>query len=193
MERREPLLSFVKKELSLDASGHDVEHALRVEANARRIQATEGGNLEIIVASALLHDVIDEKLFDDTEAQKEKVRSLLVGLDYPEEEILAILDIISTMSWHKREDLASLPCLEQQIVTDADRLDAMGAIGVARTFAYGGAHGRPLSGGIKHFHDKLLHLHKYLYTKTAKRLAKKRAAFLYLYLDAWHDETGSID
>ena len=88
-----------------------------------------------------------------------------------------------------QEDFSKRITLEGKIVQDADRLDAIGAIGIARTFAFGGEHGRPMAESIQHFHDKLLHLKALMNTETGRQMAEKRHAFLEKFLEEYLEET----
>ena len=154
-----------------DSGGHDAEHTLRVYHNAMRIAETEPGcDREITALAALLHDADDHKLFH-TENNK-NARAFLEGR-VPAERVDRICACINSVSFS--QNLGRVPeTLEGKIVQDADRLDAMGAIGIARTFAYGGEHGRPVKESVQHFHDKLLLLKDMMNTETAKQLAAGR-------------------
>jgi uncharacterized protein len=199
------LPSFVRQEIGSDRSGHDFSHAKRVLTLARQIASKEGGNLRIIEAAALLHDTVDSKLFIDTQKQATKVRDILTQNAYSPSESQAVLQIITTMSWHLHTE-GSLS-LEQKIVTDADRLEALGAIGIIRCIEYGSAHGRVFyeeknivrqdgkasfgessETDLSHFYDKLLKLGDHFYTATGKEMAEKRIAFLKEFLAEFYEE-----
>jgi uncharacterized protein len=199
------LLSFVEQEIGSDRSGHDPTHAKRVLSLAKQIAAKEGGNLRLIEAAALLHDTIDSKLFSNPQGQIDKVTSFLKANGYRDEEIQAILAIITTMSWHLHNDKPV--SLEAAIVTDADRLEALGAVGIIRCIEYGSVHGRPFyeeknlkrdSSGVhfaqtsetdlSHFYDKLLKLGEHFYTPTGKKMAEQRIAFLQSFLTEFYNE-----
>ena len=188
---------FLNQELGQDSSGHSVDHAKRVNHLAKKIQHQEGGDLLIIETAALLHDVMDKKLFNDLTNQKQKINQLLESLNYTTRQIQHIFEIIETISYsggHQKP----LQSLEAKIVQDADRLDALGAIGIARTFMYGGAKQSKMYDGttgvesfeteqvyrdhqgtvIGHFYEKLFKLRDLMNTETARQLANERHAFM---------------
>ena len=201
------ILMFIKEELGNDSSGHSIDHALRVQRLAKKIQETEGGNIRIINVGALVHDIIDPKLFHDVEAQKKKLEMFLREQSYISTEIEQIFDIIETISYNGGHQ-AQLNSIEAQIVQDADRLDAIGAIGVGRTFMYGGARGSKMydesidvqefesveayrkhqSTVIHHFYEKLFKLKELINTETAKQMAQKRHDFMQTFVDQFLDE-----
>ena len=168
---------FVKSELGNDATGHDWWHIHRVVQMAKRIAAEEAANIFICEIAALVHDVADEKLNDSKEAGLLKVSTWLENQPFAYEERLHIMEIISTMSYNAGTN-PPMRTLEGQIVQDADRLDAIGAIAIARTFLYAGWKGDPIydpqlpprdsmtraeyrngkSTAINHFYEKLLKL-----------------------------------
>ena len=170
-----------------NAGGHDAAHSLRVYRDAMKIAETEPeADKEIVALAALLHDADDHKLFH-TE-NNENTRSFLMENRVPEETIDQICAAINAVSFSqnrgKRPDT-----IEGRIVQDADRLDALGAIGIARTFAYGGEHGRPLLESMQHFHDKLLLLKDAMNTESGRALAEGRHAFLEAFLRELEKET----
>ena len=147
---------------------------------------TPEADKEIVALAALLHDADDHKLFH-TE-NNENTRSFLMENRVPEETIALICAAINAVSFSqnrgKRPDT-----IEGKIVQDADRLDALSAIGIARTFAYGGEHGRPLLESMQHFHDKLLLLKDAMNTESGRALAEGRHAFLEAFLRELEEET----
>ena len=167
---------YIRDLYSGNSDGHDLDHSLRVYSNAMLIAETEPDcNIEAVALAALLHDADDHKLFD-TEGNENAVSFLKSnGVDNAETEF--IVRIINSVSFSKNRDQTP-DSLEGQIVQDADRLDAMGAIGIARTFAYGGKHGRSLESSIDHFHEKLLLLKDGLNTAKAREMASARHEFL---------------
>lgn len=169
-----------------NAGGHDVSHTMRVFHNALKIAETEPGcDLEIVSLGALLHDADDHKLFR-TE-NNANARAFLSGQNVPPERIERICRVINSVSFSqnrgKRPDT-----LEGKIVQDADRLDALGAVGIARTFAYGGEHGRSLDSSISHFYEKLLLLKDEMNTGTGKVIAEERHVFLLTFLEEYNKE-----
>lgn len=184
---------FVKEIHSEDASGHDWFHIDRVRKLALQLHGREGGDKFIIEMSSLLHDVADEKLHGDEEKGIERITDFLSTLEVSEEKINKIIYIIRNISY-KGGNGNRIETVEGQIVQDADRLDALGAIGIARTFAYGGNKGRMLyhpdilprdtmtkeeyrsgeSPSLNHFYEKLFKLKDLMNTESAKKEAEQR-------------------
>lgn len=187
---------FAEKIFASDSSGHDFAHTLRVCRMAERIARQEGANVPLVKLAALLHDVDDHKLSPDTADTKSRAAAFLQSQSVDAETAKTVLRIIGQVSFSRN----TLPpdTLEGKCVQDADRLDAMGAIGIARTFAYGGAHGRPVyvpgddRCSIAHFYEKLLLLKDRMNTPAGKALAEERDRFLRTFLDTflseWSDE-----
>lgn len=171
-----------------NAGGHDAAHTLRVVKNAMRIAEEEPGcDRKIVMLAAFLHDADDHKLFR-TENYR-NARKFLSENGISEAETDAVLRAVDAVSFSKNGGKAP-ETLEGKIVQDADRLDAIGAVGIARTFAYGGEHGRPPEASVGHFYDKLLKLKDLMNTESGKRLAERRHAFLEAFLQELEDETG---
>ncbi len=181
----EQALRYITDLFRNDAGGHDAEHTLRVYRSAMQIAETEPECDRLIVSlAALLHDADDHKLFH-TE-NNENARRFLKDRVTPEQ-TEKICSCINAVSFSRNR--GKVPdTLEGKIVQDADRLDAMGAIGIDRTFAYGGEHGRPLQDSVQHFYDKLLLLGDMMNTELAKQLAAKRHAFLKTFLKELDEE-----
>lgn len=198
---------YVKEKLSMDSSGHDYWHIERVVNNAQKILPFEtADNLKVIV-SAWLHDIGDYKLNNGKDKTKEIVFPLLISLKFSEDFAEEIIQIISEVSY-KGGHNSTPSSLEAKIVQDADRLDAMGAVGIARAFAYGGSKGRELynpeespneyidmdsykkntSCTINHFYEKLLKLKDLMNTETAKKIALERHNYMINFLDEFHKE-----
>ena len=179
---------FAKDIFSADSSGHDYHHTLRVWALARTIGEAEGADMAVVELAALLHDVDDHKLSPDTAENKDRAAGFLRSQGVAEDRVKEILRIIDRISFSRNR----LPpdTLEGKCVQDADRLDALGAIGVARTFAFGGSHGRAIhdpegedrSSSIAHFYDKLLLLKDRMNTETGRRMALHRHEYLENFL-----------
>lgn len=211
-EKREIVFStemFVRQKLENDGSGHDWWHIYRVRNLALKIAETEGGDSFTVEMAALLHDIDDWKITGNSE--QNQVKNWLNKLGTDEETSENILEIIEQVSFKGAgvETIPSTP--EAKIVQDADRLDAIGAIGIARTFAYGGSKGRLIynpdikpenhvdfeaykkNNGptINHFYEKLLLLKDRLNTVTARRIAEKRHQFMESFLEEffreWHE------
>ena len=158
-------MEYIRALFQGNADGHGYDHTLRVWRNAVEIAETEAGcDRETVSLAALLHDADDHKLFS-TE-NNENARRFLEGRVPPDkaEKICAVINTVSfSRNRGKRPDTP-----EGRIVQDADRLDAIGAVGIARTFAYGGKHGRTPEDSIAHFHEKLLLLKDMMNTEKAK-------------------------
>ena len=207
----ENALEFVKKYFENECSGHDYFHTLRVFKMAKQIALKENANVKIVMLAALLHDVDDIKISLETNANKDNARKFLLANNLTEEEIELICNIISEVSYRGNETIPS-NTLEGRIVQDADRLDAIGAIGIARAFTYGGNHNRVMhdpnakpnlnmneveyrnhvSTTINHFYEKLFNLKKLMNTDTAKELARTREEFMREYITRFYDEWDGI-
>ena len=200
--------TYVERKLSGEGSGHDWWHIVRVRKLAEKLALAEGGDSFICQLAALVHDLVDDKLVADEELALAEARDLLTRAGVAADQTDQVLTIIQAISYKGGSQNHLDLTLEGQIVQDADRLDAMGAIGVARTMAYSGYHGRVIHDpevaarqnmtleqyrshqgtAITHFYEKLLLLKDLMKTKTAKELAKGRHAFLEAYLDQFFAE-----
>lgn len=200
---------YVKSILEDDSSGHDWWHIHRVRGLARKIAANEGANIFICELTALLHDLADEKLIGDEEKGLNSIHDWLERNEVNENDIQHILSIIRTMSYKGGNNVA-VETLEAKVVQDADRLDALGAIGIGRTFAYAGAKGQLMydpnipvrdkmtkeeyrkgeSTAINHFYEKLLKLKDLMNTEYGRKLAEERhrylEEFLHSFLNEWN-------
>ena len=206
---------FVKTELLHSEGGHDWFHAERVWKTARIIARAEKVNMFIVAAGALLHDIGDHKFTDGDESiGLLKARTLLEKLSVDPAAIDHIEKIMSNISFKGGNFKQDFFSLELAVVQDADRLDALGAIGIARAFNYGGFKGRELynpaikpvtamtvqqyqksiSPTINHFYEKLLLLKDRMNTDTGKQLALQRHRFMELYLEQffreWYGDKG---
>ena len=171
-----------------NADGHDLDHSIRVYNNAVNISKSYAdADFLIIVLASLLHDADDHKLFD-TE-NNENARRFMEDQNISEEYMNRICDVINSVSFSKNKGVKP-STLEGCIVQDADRLDALGAIGIARAFAYGGRNNRSLVESVKHFHEKLLLLKDQMNTPEAKRIAEERHKFLEDYILELYKEMG---
>ena len=200
-------LEYVKKIFENDYSGHDYFHTLRVFKMATHIATKENANLEIVQLAALLHDVDDIKLSPKTYEEKTNARRFLAANNIDEITISEICQIISEISYMGNDSVVP-KTLEGRCVQDADRLDALGAIGIARAFAYGGNHNRSmhhpdikpnmnmgkqeydnhLSTTINHFYEKLFKLTELMNTCTAKVIAKDRETYMKDFIIEFMDE-----
>ena len=180
-------ISYIRDLFQGNFGGHDAAHSLRVYRTALLIaESEEGCDMEIIALAALLHDADDHKLFH-TEGNA-NARSFLNAQKVAPEKIERVCEAINAVSFSQNRGRRP-ETLEGRIVQDADRLDALGAIGVARTFAYGGEHGRSLDESVAHFYEKLLLLKDELNTETARKLAEPRHAFLERFLEEHEKES----
>jgi uncharacterized protein len=178
---------YIRELFSGNAGGHDASHTLRVYQNALLIAENENPcNMEIVSLAALLHDADDHKLFH-TE-NNSNARQFLASQKLDKELIEEIIRAINSVSFSRNRGRKP-ETIEGIIVQDADRLDAIGAIGIARTFAYGGEHGRSLESSVQHFHDKLLLLKEEMNTEAARKLAEDRHRFMEQFLLEYQKET----
>ena len=183
----ENAISYIQELFRADSGGHDAEHSMRVYHNALIIADQETScDREIIALAALLHDADDHKLFSTS--NNANARSFLEKNHVPPERIDRICEVINSVSFSQNK-YRKPETTEAMVVQDADRLDALGAIGIARTFAYGGEHGRPIEESVQHFYDKLLFLKDLMNTKAGKELAVNRHAFLGVFLKELEEET----
>ncbi len=202
-------IDFVKKELANAEGGHDWFHTERVYKNALLISKTETVNLLVVQLSALLHDIADSKFYngDETIGPK-RAYSFLQSQNVDTLIIEDVIKIIENISYKGGNFKASFSSIELKVVQDADRLDAIGAIGIARTFNYGGFKNRSLydpnippnlnmtkeeyknskAPTINHFYEKLLLLSNKMHTKTAQKIAKKRHFFMEQFLTQFYTE-----
>ncbi|WP_332633038.1 HD domain-containing protein [Halalkalibacter flavus] len=200
---------WVKDQLANEKTGHDWYHIKRVTKQAQEIAEIEGADELIVILAALTHDLIDDKVVESEEQGVKNVDDWLIKIGTTEEQRQHILTIITTMSF-KGGTNKPVTTLEAQVVQDADRLDAIGAIGVARTFVYAGSKGDPMydptlfvretltvdeyrngrSSAIGHFYEKLLKLKDLMNTKEGKVRALERHQFLEGFLEQFLDEWG---
>lgn len=205
----EKTIDYVKNELRNAEGGHDWYHISRVWKNAVYIAEKEKkGNLLIIQLAALLHDIADAKFYNgDEEIGPRIARNYLNSTGLPDSIIDHIIQIIENISFRKRNEKNDFNSIEFEIVQDADRLDALGAIGIARVFNYGGFKNRPIYDPIDptengileseankrhtigHFYDKLLLLSGMMNTSTGKKIANERHLFMVKFLEQFYKET----
>lgn len=187
----EKAIGYITELYRGNSDGHDLEHSLRVYHTAMKIAANyRGCDMTVVALGALLHDVDDHKLFNtenNANARKFMECNNVTGAKADE-----ICEVINSVSFSKNKD-RDPATLEGKIVRDSDRLDAMGAVGIARTFAYGGKNGRSLDDSVQHFYDKLLLLKDLLYTDEAKRMGEERYQFLTGFLEEYKKETEERD
>jgi uncharacterized protein len=196
------IAEYVQQTLQNDTTGHDFAHIKRVVSNARQLLVTEPhANRLIVLTAAYLHDVIDDKLVDDVQVQQNEVQRQLKTWGYESDDITAIMEIMTHMSYSANLKHHYQLSLEGQIVQDADRLDALGAIGIARAIYFGGHFGDPIYDPqqeprnvhdkttyrhhttiINHFYEKLFHLPGLMNTLAAKKIATQRCAYMHTFV-----------
>ena len=204
-------LEYVKEVFETDYSGHDFFHTFRVYKMATGIAVKEKANLEIVQLAALLHDVDDIKLSPETYMNKDNARNFLKCNKVSDSVIETICQIIDEISYRGNDSVIP-KTLEGKCVQDADRLDAIGAIGIARAFAYGGNHNRVMhnpdfspnlnmdmeeyhkhvSTTINHFYEKLFKLKDSMNTDIAKTIAQDRERYMKDYISEFMDEWEGI-
>ena len=203
------LNELVYSKFKFEGTGHDWYHIKRVVDAAKYIQSKEGGDESLIHVSALLHDISDHK-FNGGNFDKggEMTKEILKDLEFPESFIEKAIYIVKNVSFKGNGVEEKMDLLEGKIVQDADRLDAIGAIGIARTFAYGGSIGQPIylpdsppqqhdskeaylqnrSHTVNHFYEKLFLLKDRMNTATGKILAQKKHDYMEAFLKAFYAE-----
>ncbi|TPR14871.1 HD domain-containing protein [Apilactobacillus timberlakei] len=202
------IANFVEGQLADDQTGHDFSHIKRVVKLAEQLSdEIPSSNQMIVLTAAYLHDVIDDKLVKDTNKQKNLVIDKLSELDFSSEYINQIMNIIEHMSYSKNLTNHYQLDINGQIVQDADRLDAIGAIGIARAFYFGGHFGdamynldqlprtnmdkkeyRKHTTVINHFYEKLFKLPDLMNTKTARKLAAQRKKYMENFVNEFKNE-----
>ena len=207
----EKTVEFVKETLANAEGGHDWFHIYRVWKLARNVAQYEDVNLFVVELGALLHDIADFKFHGgNEEIGPKKAREFLTSLNVDNEIIEHVEKIISNISFKGSGHNQQFKSAELDVIQDADRLDAIGAIGIARTFNYGGYKGRAIynpeikpnlnmtkeeykksdAPTINHFYEKLLLLKERMNTRTGRRMAEERHKFMEQYLSQFYREWG---
>ena len=201
-------IEFVKAKLEGDSSGHDWWHIYRVWNISKKLYEKEGGDLFIIELAALLHDVADWKFYKNESEGLKVIRDWLIQSELSNDIIDKVIYVVKNISFKGAGVRDQMDTIEGKIVQDADRLDAIGAIGIARTFAFGGKFGNEIhnpeknaelhnsfeeyknSNGttINHFYEKLLLLKARMNTRIAKEIAEDRHHFMEVFLKQFYDE-----
>lgn len=206
------VINRIRSHFENDFSGHDWHYILRVYRNALYIQSQEGGDREIVALGALLHDISDYKMNGgQLDKGGEEARRILLEVGASPETAEKVAQLVDNISYKGARVADAVISLEQQIVRDADRLDAIGAIGIARAFAYGGNRNRPIyepemnavmhdsfeqyanskSHTINHFYEKLLLLKDRMHTATGRQMAEERHAVMEDFLAQFYKEWNS--
>lgn len=200
-------VTFVRKLFAEDYSGHDVFHTLRVYRTAAHIAQQEGADLLTVQLAALLHDADDRKLSPETCAGKDRAVAFLQSQGCDDDRVAEIVRIIDEVSFRGSDSVVP-GSIEGKCVQDADRLDAIGAMGIARAFAFGGNHNRAMydpdippvmgmnadayarsqSTSVNHFYEKLFLLKDMMNTPTARQLAEQRDRFMHEFMDEFMAE-----
>lgn len=201
--------SFVKESLANAEGGHDWWHTYRVWSAAKELAMREKVDMLVVELGALLHDIADSKFHDGDEQVGPRVAEDFLRAEGVDEQIVAhVSAIISNISFNVSKEGQRFSSKELEVVQDADRLDALGAIGIARTFSYGGYKGRELfnpsiapnpdmskeeykkgsSPSINHFYEKLLLLKDLMNTQAGREMANERHAFMEKYLEQFYAE-----
>lgn len=171
------------------AGSHGLDHTLRVADLCREIGRAEGADMRVLIPAAFFHDIArpleEEKGVPHEEGGARIAEEYLGSIGYDETLVQAIVHAIRA---HRYSTGAAPETLEAKVLSDADKLDAMGAVGLARTFLQAGEHEGGIQDAIDHIHDKLLKLHGLMYTQTARNMAEKRHALLCLVVEALEDE-----
>jgi uncharacterized protein len=202
-------VAFVKTTLAHAEGGHDWWHTCRVWQNAKHIAKESGMDMQVVELAALLHDIADAKFYEgDESVGSGRARDFLNSQGVEASTIDHVVNIIRHMSFKNSFEENSWTSPEMQILQDADRLDAMGAIGIARAFSYGGFKGRAFydpaippdlnmdketykkstAPTINHFYEKLLLLKEGMNTETGKAMAEDRHKFMEIYLEQFYKE-----
>jgi uncharacterized protein len=205
----EYVVAELKREFADESTGHDWFHIERVWKNAKQIAAAEGGDLFVIELAALLHDIADHKFVEDSDGEaKRRIQAMLSQAEVPQQTIDRVIDIVLKSSFKGGIGENPMKQLEGLIIQDADRLDAIGAIGIARTFAFGGKFGNLLyhpdippatfknaeeyrknrTHTINHFYEKLLLLKDKMNTSTGRKMAEQRHHFMQEFLNQFYNE-----
>ncbi|MFG0287774.1 MAG: HD domain-containing protein [Rhodopirellula sp. JB044] len=185
----------VRDRMSEQAAGHGIDHVMRVLKNAKMIHEHTGGERIVIELAAVLHDVGDAKFHDGVERSGEYSREILSELGADAGLIEKVAHIVDNISFRKRETADELS-LEGKVVQDADRLDALGAIGIVRTIEYGAEFDQPFyvhesegqKTGVGHFYEKLFKLKGLMNTEAARKIAAEREKFMRQFLQQFFDE-----
>lgn len=190
-EEMAAMLDYVRAALP-ESGAHGFDHTERVVRLCERIGAQEGADMAILIPAALFHDIarpLEEETGVPHEEEGARIaESYLRSVRYPEDCIPAIIHAIRA---HRYSSGIAPETPEARVLSDADNLDAMGTIGIARTFIRAGEHGGGIADATGHFHDKLLNLRDRMYTTTARSIAEERHALLVAFIETLEGEMGA--
>lgn len=208
----ERVASFIKAKFEAESSGHDWHHIRRVWQLAKQIARREGANEEVVELGALVHDIADWKFHDGDDAVGPREAGRLLANEGVSLSVIEqVVEIVATISYKGAGVKMEMACLEGKCVQDADRLDAIGAIGIARCFAYGGHANRLMydpdvppvmhataeayktakGTSLNHFYEKLFLLKGRMNTETGKELAESRHRYMEVFVDRFLEEWGT--
>lgn len=203
---------YVRSFFASDFSGHDNDHTMRVYRTACRLAEEEGADMEITALAALLHDVDDRKISPETSESKLNAENFLKKNGVPSERCERILQAVKEVSFEGTDSVVP-STIEGKCVQDADRLDALGAVGIGRAFAYGGSHRRRMhdpdeapvlnmnkeeyrshvSTTVNHFYEKLFLLKDRMNTRSGRRTAEERDRFMHVFIERFLREWEGTD
>ena len=203
---------YVRSFFASDFSGHDNDHTMRVYRTACRLAEEEGADMEITALAALLHDVDDRKISPETSESKLNAENFLKKNGVPSERCERILQAVKEVSFEGTDSVVP-STMEGKCVQDADRLDALGAVGIGRAFAYGGSHHRRMhdpdeapvlnmnkeeyrshvSTTVNHFYEKLFLLKDRMNTRSGRRTAEERDRFMHVFIERFLREWEGTD
>ncbi len=207
----ERVSAIVQQRFSVESSGHDWWHMYRVWVLSKKIGAQEGADMTVVELGALLHDIADFKFHDgDLSAGPKEAEKILRALNVSKDLINKVSHIVEHVSYKGAGEKNLMESLEGKVVQDADRIDALGAVGIARVFAYSGWSNRPIyepsqepvmhatfdeyknskGTAINHFYEKLLLLKDRMNTETGRMLADHRHKYMQKYLKEFYSEWG---
>ncbi len=190
-EKMEKILDYVGTAIR-GPGAHGFDHTKRVVRLCEMIGAREGADMAVLIPAALFHDIArpleEETGVPHEEAGAAMAESFLRSIHYPPDRIAGIAHAIRA---HRYSSGIAPGTQEARILSDADNLDAMGAVGIARTFMQSGEQGRGITDATGHIHEKLLNLRDLMYTESARSIAEKRHAFLITFIETLDDEMGA--
>lgn len=208
------IVEKMKSRLSNDSSGHEMSHHIRVYRVAKRIAEEEGADVEVVCAAALTHDLHrtmgDKDTYTDPEESLDTIEEILQDVGFAEDKIQKVLYCVLVHEDYSFENKNEAKTLESQVLQDADNLDAIGSVGIARTFRFGGSRGLPMwnegeelsqeydkeeieDSAVKHIHEKLLRLKDGMNTTSGRKIAKRRHKTVRQFVSEFKEEWNGED